>query len=79
MVITATCITIQALKSGEPCTVIDRTISSYIPTLRALDHVRKSAAAFSSTVRNDDHHPNTALLIKMPTTQGDKGLTNVLN
>ena len=65
----------RALKSGEPCTVLDRTISSYIPTLRALDHVRKAAAAFSSTVRND--HPNTALLIKMPTTVGDKELPNV--
>ena len=65
----------RALKSGEPCTVMDRAISSYIPTLRALDHVRKSAAAFSSAVRND--HPNTALLVKMPTTAGDKELINV--
>lgn len=65
----------HALKSGEPCTVIDRTISSYIPTLRALDHVRKSAAAFSSTVRND--HFNIALLVKMPTTVDDKELINV--
>ena len=65
----------HAIKSGEPCTVIDRTISSYIPTLRALDHVRKSAAAFSSTVRND--HPNIALLVKMPTTVDDKELSNV--
>lgn len=65
----------RALKSGEPCTVMDRAISSYIPTLRALDHVRKSAAAFSSTLRND--HPNVALLVKMPTTDGDKELTNV--
>jgi tetratricopeptide (TPR) repeat protein len=60
----------HALKSGEPCTVIDRTISSYIPTLRSLDHVRKSAAAFS-------HHPNTALLVQMPTTPDDQELTNV--
>ena len=65
----------RALKTGEPCTVIDRTISSYIPTLRALDHVRKSAAAFSSTLRNN--HPNTALLIKMPITLDDKELANV--
>ena len=65
----------HALKSGEPCTVIDRTISSYIPTLRALEHVRKSAAAFSSAVRNDD--PKIALLVKMSTTPDDKDLTNV--
>ncbi|KAF8804104.1 hypothetical protein BYT27DRAFT_7194837 [Phlegmacium glaucopus] len=65
----------RALESGEPCTVLDRTISSYIPTLRALDHVRKSAAAFSSAVRND--HSNTALLVKMPTTPDDQDLVNV--
>ena len=65
----------HALKTGEPCTVIDRTISSYIPTLRALDHVRKSAAAFSSAIRNE--HPYTALLVKMPTTPDDKELSNV--
>ena len=65
----------RALETGEPCTVIDRTISSYIPTLRALDHVRKSAAAFSSAVRSD--HPNIALLVKMPTTADDKELINV--
>jgi tetratricopeptide (TPR) repeat protein len=65
----------HALKSGEPCTVIDRTISSYIPTLRALDHVRKSAAALLSTINNN--HPNTALLVKMPTTLDDQELTNV--
>ena len=64
----------RALKSGEPCTVIDRTISSYIPTLRALEYVRKSAAAFSSTVRNN--HPNTAVLVKMPTTPDDQDLAN---
>ena len=65
----------HALKSGEPCTVIDRAILSYIPTLRALDHVRKSVAAFSSAARNDD--PNIALLVKMPTTPDDKALSNV--
>ena len=65
----------HALRSGEPCTVIDRTISSYIPTLRALDHARKTAAAFSSAVRTDHH--KTALLVKMPTTLDDKELTNV--
>jgi len=66
---------VHALESGEPCTVLDRTISSYIPTLRALDYVRKSAAELSSAVRNA--HPNTALLVKMPTTPDDQDLVNV--
>ncbi|KDR73008.1 hypothetical protein GALMADRAFT_745166 [Galerina marginata CBS 339.88] len=63
-----------AKETGEPCTVMDRVISSYIPTIRALDYVRKSATDLSAVVKA---HPNTAVLIKMPTTPDDEDLTNV--
>ena len=64
----------RAMETGEPCTVMDRAISSYIPTLRALEFLRDSAKDLSSSEKS---HPNTAVLISMPTTPGDHDLLNV--
>lgn len=63
----------RAKETGDTCTVMDRVISTYIPTLRALDFVRKSARRFSE-VRPQ---LSQALLVKMPTTPDDIDLPNV--
>ncbi|KAF8896885.1 CHAT domain-containing protein [Gymnopilus junonius] len=64
----------RAMKTREPCTVMDRVISSYTPTLRALEYARKSAKDMSLAEKS---HPSTAVLISMPTTPDDQDLTNV--
>ena len=65
----------RALGTSEPCSVMDRAVSSYIPTLRVLDYVRKCASNRASTPRQPLKTP--ALLIKMPETPNDQELPNV--
>ncbi|KAF9039030.1 CHAT domain-containing protein [Panaeolus papilionaceus] len=64
----------KARATGEKCSVLDRAISSYIPTLRLLDHVRASTARLSAAPKNP--HFNQALLVQMPTTPGQPSLSN---
>lgn len=65
----------RALKTGASCSVIDRAVSSYIPTLRFLALSRERAAFLHSEQHNEA--PGTALLVQMPTTPNDKDLVNV--
>ncbi|TCO49794.1 CHAT domain-containing protein [Actinocrispum wychmicini] len=46
-------------------TVMDRVVSSYTPTIRALRHARRSGVA--------NHPPNRSLIVAMPTTPGLPG------
>lgn len=50
----------------HPRTVMDRVISSYTPTVRALRHAREN----SSRTGADRHRPERALIVSMPTTPG---------
>ncbi len=68
----------HALRTGEACTVMDRAVSSYIPSIRALDFLRKSAANLSST-KSHNRVAASAVLVKMPTTLDDTDLPNVEN
>ncbi|KIK04418.1 hypothetical protein K443DRAFT_93069 [Laccaria amethystina LaAM-08-1] len=65
----------RALETGASCSVIDRTVSSYIPTLRFLGLSRERAASLHSEQHTEA--PGTALLVQMPTTPNDKDLVNV--
>ncbi|KAF9554918.1 hypothetical protein CPC08DRAFT_151912 [Agrocybe pediades] len=60
----------KAMQTGEACTVMDRVVSSYIPTLRALDFVRQSASKFAASKTGS----GSVLLVKMPTTPDDVDL-----
>lgn len=68
----------RALATGEPCTVIDSTVSSYVNTLAALKFARKKFASFS-TAQADSSTLSTALLVKMPTTPDNFPLDNAAN
>lgn len=68
----------RALATGEPCTVIDSTVSSYVNTLTALKFARKKFASFS-TAQADSSTLSTALLVKMPTTPDNFPLDNAAN
>lgn len=56
----------KAKLTGEPCTLIDRAICSYIPTLRALDFVRKSQDEFLGDKSSE--HDIKALLVPVSKT-----------
>jgi hypothetical protein len=58
---------------GRPRTVIDRVVSSYTPTIRALRYSRGSAWAGSSRVPGLGE-PMRSLIVAMPDTPGGDGL-----
>ena len=52
-------------------TVLDRVISSYTPTIRALQHARRQVAAARATqAGNPAAEPGRSLIVAMPTTPG---------
>ncbi|MFE2267478.1 CHAT domain-containing tetratricopeptide repeat protein [Streptomyces griseosporeus] len=59
----------QRVASHGRRTVMDRVISSYVPTVRALRHARQPAAATSKA--------GSALIVAMPTTPGENPLHHV--
>ncbi|TFK38017.1 CHAT domain-containing protein [Crucibulum laeve] len=64
----------RALATGEPCSVMDRVICSYIPTLKALDFVRQAAVRLQNST--DVAFSAPALLVQMPTTPNKSALQN---
>lgn len=69
----------RALATGESCTVIDSTVSSYVNTLTALKVARKKFASFSTAQADDSNTLSTALLVKMPATPDSFPLDNAVN
>ena len=65
----------RALATGIPCSVLDLTESSYIPTLRALKEARKTMKAYAS--RQMQERPRS-LLIVMPNTPDRNRLPNTI-
>lgn len=65
----------RALRTGEACTVMDRAVSSYIPSIRVLHFLRKSAANLSSIRKT--RASASAVIVKMPTTPDDIDLPNI--
>lgn len=62
----------RAAGTGEPCSVLDLTDSSYIPTIRALQEARKRMEELTSQDAPPD--ANKALLVAMPTTADRRSL-----
>jgi hypothetical protein len=62
----------RALKTGEPCSVIDLTTSSYCNSLRSLDYARKTFV--TSQLGQGKHN---ALLLQMPETPNCDSLPGV--
>lgn len=62
--------------SSAPCTVVDRAISSYIPTFSALEFAGKNARAKSQSKSNTNLQSRTAALISMPETANQPKLPN---
>lgn len=63
----------EALTSGRPLSVVDRVISSYVPTVKALQFARSIKSARQSIAWKD------ALLVAMPHTDGRKDLPESKN
>ena len=56
----------RASRTGEACTLLDRTISSYVPTLRALKFARERQHAFVDSIATKEKPQ--ALLVPVPKT-----------
>ncbi|KFY68447.1 hypothetical protein V496_01069 [Pseudogymnoascus sp. VKM F-4515 (FW-2607)] len=66
----------KALSTGEPCSVIDLTTSSYFNSLRSLAHAREKFSGFTSSSTESSNSPK-ALLVKMPETPDNEPLPGV--
>jgi tetratricopeptide (TPR) repeat protein len=60
--------------AGRPRTVMDRVISSYAPTLRALHYARGGPSLGGSSRVPDPDQPMRSLIVAMPTTPGSTDL-----
>lgn len=65
----------KAIATGETCTVIDSTVSSYINTLKSLHDMRKNFAAMQSAPRKSETSMES-LIVQMPTTPDSIPLEN---
>jgi CHAT domain-containing protein len=63
----------KAMETGEPCSVLDLTISSYFNSLRSLKYVREIFGS-SHTISPASNASASALLIKMPKTPNNSDL-----
>ena len=64
-------------EEGKKCSVIDRVISSYTPTLSALEYTRRCREKMTSSLTpSSPTEERTALLIAMPETDHAKDLPN---
>jgi CHAT domain len=69
----------RALADGEKCSVIDRVISSYTPTISALEYTRLCMTKMTTSQINNPAIPlesPVALLVAMPETEGLSKLPN---
>ncbi|WP_344668330.1 CHAT domain-containing tetratricopeptide repeat protein [Catenulispora yoronensis] len=55
-------------RAGSGRSVMDRVVSSYTPTIRALDHARQQAAATTAAQRSGTAVAGRSLIVAMPTT-----------
>jgi tetratricopeptide (TPR) repeat protein len=63
----------KALGTGEPCSVLDLTVSSYFNSLRSLQYVRDTFTN-ARAISKESNSPRTALLVKMPKTRDNSDL-----
>ncbi|WP_344190565.1 CHAT domain-containing protein [Acrocarpospora corrugata] len=66
----------EATRTEEPRTVIDRVVSSYIPTIRALQYARQARSS-PPAVPESGETPTGALIVAMPDTPGASRLSGV--